>query len=194
MHTGDLVRLASPPSSKCPSTPTDRKLDLVERELLTTLLLECTRRRTDVAAVVSVPDHATRHAVAQALRAAELGADALNLLPPHFLGPSRDAVPAHVRAVLTAMDPLPVVVQYAPAQTGTALDAATLHLLAAGERPLPAFVGYAGAARSGCSRGARSPSCTSSCGAGGRRATRPVRWPCTPGWFRISRTGCRAWS
>ncbi|MEO3794586.1 dihydrodipicolinate synthase family protein [Nonomuraea sp. B10E15] len=144
------------------------KLDDAERELLTTLLLDVTRPRDDVAAIVSVPDHATYHAVAQAVRAAERGADAINLLPPHFMSPSREAVLAHVRAVLAAVAPLPVVLQYAPAQTGTALDAGTLHRLAAehpnlrwvkvesappgrmvaalaeGERPLPALVGYAG--------------------------------------------------
>lgn len=144
------------------------KLDAAERDLLTGMLLDRTRDRTDVAAIVSVPDHATRHAVSQAERAAQQGADALNLLPPHFLNPSRDAVLAHVRAVLAAVAPLPVVVQYAPAQTGTALDAPTLHALAAdhpnlrwvkvesappgrliaaladGPRPLPALVGYAG--------------------------------------------------
>ncbi|MFD6150357.1 dihydrodipicolinate synthase family protein [Streptomyces sp. NPDC060243] len=144
------------------------KLDDAERELLTGLLLERTRGSEDVAAVVSVPDHATRHAVHQALRAAELGADALNLLPPHFLAPSGAAVSEHLRAVLTAVAPLPVVIQYAPAQTGTALDAPTLHrlaaehpnlrwvkvesappgkliaALAAGPRPLPSLVGHAG--------------------------------------------------
>ncbi|MCX4548197.1 dihydrodipicolinate synthase family protein [Streptomyces sp. NBC_01500] len=144
------------------------KLDGAERELLTGLLLDRTRERSDVAAIVSVPDHATRHAVAQARSAAERGADVINVLPPHFLGPSRDAVLAHVRAVLAAVHPLPVVVQYAPAQTGTALDAPTLRLLAAehpnlrwvkvessppgrliaalaeGDRPLPALVGLAG--------------------------------------------------
>ncbi|MFJ4911599.1 dihydrodipicolinate synthase family protein [Streptomyces sp. NPDC088726] len=144
------------------------KLEPDERELLTELLLRRTRPRHDVAAIISVPDHATRSAVRQALRAAELGADAVNLLPPHFLAPSRDAVSAHLREVLAAVDPLPVVVQYAPAQTGTALDAPTLHrlaadhpnlrwvkvesappgrliaALAAGPRPLPSLVGYAG--------------------------------------------------
>lgn len=144
------------------------KLEPAERELLTRLLLERTRQRRDIAAIVSVPDHATRAAVSQALRAAELGADALNLLPPHFLAPSAGAVSAHLRAVLTAVDPLPVVVQHAPALTGTALDAPALHrlasehlnlrwvkvesappgrliaALAAGARPLPALVGYAG--------------------------------------------------
>lgn len=120
------------------------------------------------AAVISVPDHATVTAVANAKHAAEHGAAAINLLPPHFLGPSRDAVLAHVRAVLVAVAPLPVVLQYAPAQTGTALDARTIGQLAAEHpnlacvkvesqppgrliaalaeppQPLPSLVGYAG--------------------------------------------------
>ncbi|WP_405406203.1 dihydrodipicolinate synthase family protein [Streptomyces sp. NBC_01104] len=144
------------------------KLDAGERELLTGLLLDRTRQRADVAAIISVPDHATRHAIGQALRAAELGADAVNLLPPHFLAPSAAAVRDHLHEVLAAVAPLPVVVQYAPAQTGTALDAPALHrlaaehpnlrwvkvesappgrliaALAAGPRPLPSLVGHAG--------------------------------------------------
>lgn len=189
------------------------KLDYGERELLTGMLLDRTREEPGVAAIVSVPDHATRHAVAQAEWAAERGADALNVLPPHFLGPSREAVLTHVRAVLAAVDPLPVVVQYAPAQTGTALDAPTLHQLAAEHANLrwvkvesappggssrlsrrgrghcrrwwatrdSSCPTHCGAARSACSPGVPSPSCTSSCGAAGRRATRTAASPYIPG-------------
>ena len=120
------------------------------------------------AAVISIPDHATATAAANAVHAAEHGAAAINLLPPHFLGPSRDAVLAHLRAVLDAVAPLPVVLQYAPAQTGTALDARSIKqlaadhpnlsyvkvesqppgrliaALAASPQPLPSLVGYAG--------------------------------------------------
>jgi 4-hydroxy-tetrahydrodipicolinate synthase len=142
------------------------KLSTGEREVLCSLLLE-----RDVAAIISVPDHATYHAVRHALAAVEKGAAAINALPPHQLGPSRDAVIDHLRQVLTAVAPTPVIVQYAPGQTGTALDAATLRALAAehaqprdGEgrlgvagrlidaladpstqgRPSPSMVGYAG--------------------------------------------------
>lgn len=142
------------------------KLDTAERETLCSLLLE-----RDVPAIISVPDHATYHAVRHAVAAVERGAAGINVLPPHQLGPSREAVIGHLRQVLRAVAPTPVVVQYAPAQTGTALDAATLRELAAEHanlamvkvesvppgrliaalaatdgpgRPLPAMVGYAG--------------------------------------------------
>lgn len=110
------------------------KLDEAEAELLTGVLLERTRAlpgRSEAAAIVSVAEHATWHAVRSAVRAAERGADALNLLPPHLLSPSPAAVADHIRQVLRAVAPLPVVVQYAPAQTGTALDAGTLRRIAA---------------------------------------------------------------
>lgn len=142
------------------------KLDAAERDLLGSALLG-----HGLPVIASVPDHATYHAVRQAVAAVERGAAGINVLPPHQLGPSRDAVLAHLREVLRAVAPVPVVVQYAPAQTGTALDAPTLRALAtehpnlamvkvesvppgrlisaladpAGPgRPLPSMVGYAG--------------------------------------------------
>lgn len=101
-----------------------------ERRRLITLLLERTNPRPDVRAVISVPDHATDLAVRSAQWAVEQGADALNLLPPYFLGPSPIDVRAHVLAVLAAVDPVPVILQYAPAQTGTALNAESIAQLA----------------------------------------------------------------
>ncbi|MEV6105227.1 dihydrodipicolinate synthase family protein [Streptomyces sp. NPDC051940] len=139
------------------------KLTAAERELLTRRLLTVTRGIEGFTAVVSVADHATVVAVDSARRAADLGAGALNLLPPHLLSPSADAVRDHLATVLAAVDPLPVVLQYAPAQTGTALDAAAIDALAAEHANLryvkvesappgrliealrlPALVGYAG--------------------------------------------------
>lgn len=143
------------------------KLSDDERRQLRGELLRQTRHRDDVAALVSITDHSTELAVERAREAVAEGADALNLLPPYQLSPRADQVRAHVAAVLEAVD-VPVVLQYAPAQTGTALDAATLldlaarhanltHAkiesqppgrliaqLAAGEPALPALVGYAG--------------------------------------------------
>ncbi|MFF0450013.1 dihydrodipicolinate synthase family protein [Streptomyces sp. NPDC004609] len=139
-----------------------------ERRRLLEILLAHTRGRDDVCAIVAVHDHGTVAAVRRAREAVEAGADALNLLPPHFLSPSREAVTAHLAAVLDAVAPLPVVLQYAPAQTGTALDAATIAALASahpnlrmvkvesqpphrlvealarGNPSLPAVIGYAG--------------------------------------------------
>ncbi|MGC5006676.1 dihydrodipicolinate synthase family protein [Streptomyces sp. DT203] len=139
------------------------KLTTAERDQLTDRLLGAITGVTGFTTIVSVTDHATLVAVAAARRAAERGAGAINLLPPYLLGPSRDAVLAHVAAVLDAVTPVPVVLQYAPAQTGTGLDAATIDMLAAAHPnlghvkvesappgrlisalKLPALVGYAG--------------------------------------------------
>lgn len=107
------------------------KLSDAERDLLTGRLLDLTAARPDVAAVVSVPDHATRLAVERATAAVEAGADAVNLLPPHFLGPLAAEVHRHATAVLTAVAPTPVILQYAPAQTGSSFTADALRRLAA---------------------------------------------------------------
>ncbi|MEW1863788.1 dihydrodipicolinate synthase family protein [Streptomyces sp. NPDC088194] len=144
------------------------KLSDAERDLLTARLLDLTSARPDVAAVVSIPDHATRLAVERATAAVDAGADAINLLPPHFLAPPADEVRRHVTAILTAVAPTPVVLQYAPAQTGSSFTADALRALAADhpnlvavkiETPLPgrlaedlaagtpglrSFTGYAG--------------------------------------------------
>ncbi|WP_409462809.1 dihydrodipicolinate synthase family protein [Amycolatopsis sp. GA6-003] len=144
------------------------KLAEDERQTLTEVLLAETTPRADVLAIVAVQDHATRLAVKRASEAVAAGADLINLLPPHYLRPSRKALVKHIREVLDAVAPTPVVLQYAPAETGTRLDAdmlrkiaakhANLRLvkvessppgpliaeLAAGDPPLPAVEGYAG--------------------------------------------------
>jgi 4-hydroxy-tetrahydrodipicolinate synthase len=106
------------------------KLSDHERWRLVDTLLSCTSGHPDVAAVISVPDHATHLAVAAARRAVEGGADAVNVLPPSFLGPSATEVSAHLHAVIQAAAPLPVIVQHAPALTGVGLSTDTLVALA----------------------------------------------------------------
>jgi 4-hydroxy-tetrahydrodipicolinate synthase len=144
------------------------KLSESERATLTEVLLAETRDNPRVAAIIAVQDHATRLAAQRAQQAVEAGADLINLLPPHFLSPSRSAIGDHIRAVLAAVDPTPVVLQYAPTETGTSLDAADLLAiardhhnlrfvkvessppgpliaqLAAAEPALPSLEGYAG--------------------------------------------------
>ncbi|UKD51759.1 dihydrodipicolinate synthase family protein [Amycolatopsis sp. FU40] len=144
------------------------KLAEDERRTLTEVLLAETNPRADVLAIIAVQDHATRLAVKRAQEAVAAGADLINLLPPHYLRPSRKALVKHIREVLDAVAPTPVVLQYAPAETGTSLDAdvlreiaakhANLQLvkvessppgpliaeLAAGDPPIPAVEGYAG--------------------------------------------------
>ncbi len=139
-----------------------------ERRTLTEVLLNETAQHDGVAAIVAVQDHATRLAVARARDSVAAGADLINLLPPHFLTPSRNAVVEHIREVLDAVAPTPVVLQYAPTETGTSLDAAAIAAiavkhpnlklikvessppgpmiaeLAAGDPPMLAVEGYAG--------------------------------------------------
>lgn len=79
---------------------------------------------TDTSLVVSVTDHATVRAERFARFAEESGADGLMLLPPYFLGPSGDDLRAHVRRVGEAVD-VPVMVQYAPEQTGVSMSPET---------------------------------------------------------------------
>jgi len=83
-------------------------------------------RSAGVVSVVSVTDHATEVAVDRARQWADLGADALMLLPPFFLKPGAASVDAHVRAVAAAAPDTPIMLQYAPEQTGVALPPAML--------------------------------------------------------------------
>lgn len=106
------------------------KLTDHERRVLRDVLLAETRDRTDIAAIVAVQDHGTHPAARHAVEDVEAGADLINLLPPYFLGPTPAAVQAHVRAVLAAVAPTPVVIQQAPALTGASLDAATIASIA----------------------------------------------------------------
>lgn len=106
------------------------KLTSAERTGLRDQLLAVTAARDDVTAIVSVPDHATHVAVAEARGAVDAGADAINVLPPHFLGPSATAVGEHLAALLDAVAPAPVVLQYAPAQVGVTVDVSTIKRLA----------------------------------------------------------------
>jgi 4-hydroxy-tetrahydrodipicolinate synthase len=143
------------------------KLTDDERRQLRRTLLAQTNRRDDVAAIVSITDHATEVAVKSAIEAVADGANALNILPPYLLGPSRRAILDHLAAILEAVD-LPVIIQIVPGLTGTNLDAESIRGLAAahpslrmvkvestppgrmiadlaaGDPPLPALVGYAG--------------------------------------------------
>lgn len=96
------------------------KLTDFERDELGEILLDRTAGHPGFAAICSVTDHATHVAVRRAKRYEARGAAAVNVLPPHFLGPSTEAVVAHLDAVMDAVS-VPVVLQYAPIQTGTLL-------------------------------------------------------------------------
>jgi 4-hydroxy-tetrahydrodipicolinate synthase len=93
------------------------KLTDAERARLQTLLLAQTSVSESVAGVISITDHSWEIAIQRARAAEEQGADGLMLLPPFFLAPSEDAILEHLKRVVGSVR-LPVIVQYAPAQTG----------------------------------------------------------------------------
>lgn len=73
-------------------------------------------------AIVSVQEHSTRLAAQAVADALDAGAAAINLLPPHRLGVTAAAMRHHLAEVLDAAQDRPVILQYAPAETGTSLD------------------------------------------------------------------------
>lgn len=102
------------------------KLSATERTMLTGKLVRRTAGRVPV--VISVTNHATELAVEEARAAEALGADAVMVLPPFFLHPALDQVLRHLDAVAAAVG-VPVVVQYAPLQTGMNVDSGTFAAL-----------------------------------------------------------------
>jgi 4-hydroxy-tetrahydrodipicolinate synthase len=103
------------------------KLSDAERhEMLTVTVEEC--KQAGIPSIVSVTQHATEVAVKEARLFQEAGADALMLLPPFFLKPPAEQIFHHIKAVGQAVD-IPVVVQYAPEQTGVAIAPAVLQQL-----------------------------------------------------------------
>lgn len=69
---------------------------------------------------LSVTDHSTEVAVKRARDYQKRGADALMLLPPFFLQPDSAAISHHIFSVLEAVE-IPVMVQYAPGETGLSI-------------------------------------------------------------------------
>ena len=88
-----------------------------ERARMQTLLLAETSHSESVAGIISITDHSWEIASQRAHDAEARGADGLMLLPPYFLGPSEDAILEHLKRVIGSVK-IPVIVQYAPMQTG----------------------------------------------------------------------------
>ncbi len=100
------------------------KLSDAERARMQSILLAETAYHPHVAGVVSITDHSWEVAVGRARQAEAQGADALMVLPPYFLGPGEGAILDHLMRVIAAVR-IPVVVQYAPAQTGVRVSPET---------------------------------------------------------------------
>jgi dihydrodipicolinate synthase/N-acetylneuraminate lyase len=93
------------------------KLTDHDRLQMQTLLLAETSQSESVAGIISITDHSWEVASQRARAAEAQGADGLMLLPPYFLGPSEDAILEHLKCVIGSVK-IPVIVQYAPIQTG----------------------------------------------------------------------------
>jgi dihydrodipicolinate synthase/N-acetylneuraminate lyase len=89
---------------------------------------EC--RRAGIPSIISVTQHATELAVREARCWQDAGADCLMLLPPFFLKPSAADVYKHVLAAGKAVS-IPIMLQYAPEQTGVGIPPDVLARLAA---------------------------------------------------------------
>jgi dihydrodipicolinate synthase/N-acetylneuraminate lyase len=92
-----------------------------DRSRMQKLLLDETARSTSVAGIISITDHSWEVASLRARTAEEQGADGLMVLPPYFLGPSEDAILEHLKRVIGSVK-IPVIVQYAPVQTGVRIS------------------------------------------------------------------------
>lgn len=93
------------------------KLADSDRNRMQKLLLAETSSSLSVAGIISITDHSWEVASQRARDAEAQGADALMILPPYFLGPSEDAILEHLNRVIGSVK-IPVIVQYAPVQTG----------------------------------------------------------------------------
>jgi len=97
------------------------KLTDNDRARMQTLLLAETSQSESVAGIISITDHSWEVASQRARAAVAQSADGLMLLPPYFLGPSEEAILEHLKRVIGSVK-TPVIVQYAPGQTGVRIQ------------------------------------------------------------------------
>ena len=95
------------------------KLEEEERRSLLREALGVCRGRGDVA--VTVTEHSTRMARRQALAYQEMGAAAINIMPPSFAMPTGAMIRRHIQDVAKVVE-VPLMIQYAPALTGGSLS------------------------------------------------------------------------
>ena len=95
------------------------KLTEAEMDRMVRIVVDACHEK-GIPSIVSVTQHATEVAVRRAKQYQDWGADSLMLLPPFFMKPGAGAIYEHMKQVCRAVD-IPVVVQYAPEQTGVAI-------------------------------------------------------------------------
>jgi 4-hydroxy-tetrahydrodipicolinate synthase len=96
------------------------KLSDDERYTLQRIFLA--RTQGHLTRIVSISDHSLEVARRRAVEAANAGTDALLIMPPFFLFPELSAVREHVAEIARAVQ-IPILVHYAPNQTGLRLPA-----------------------------------------------------------------------
>ena len=77
--------------------------------------------RHGVPVIVSDTRHSTANAIEFAKEIQAAGADCMMILPPFFLKPGADLIYQHALAVAKSVPDLPIMMQYAPEQTGVAI-------------------------------------------------------------------------
>ena len=90
-----------------------------QREMMRVVIDESHRHGVPV--IVSDTRHSTVNAIAFAKEIEAAGADCMMVLPPFFLKPGADLIYAHALEVAKAVPSLPIMMQYAPEQTGVAI-------------------------------------------------------------------------
>jgi dihydrodipicolinate synthase/N-acetylneuraminate lyase len=107
------------------------KLADAEKVHLTKILVDQCGKRVPV--IVSITHHSLEVARREAMEAIHMGADALMIMPPFVMSPSLESVQSHI-ATIAADTTAPVIVQYAPIQTGASLN---VEFIAALQRNCP---------------------------------------------------------
>jgi len=95
------------------------KLSKEESDKMVRIVVDACKKK-GIPSIMSVTDHATEVSVRRAKYYQDCGADSLMLLPPFFLKPKAEDIYEHMKQVCSAVD-IPVVIQYAPEQTGVSI-------------------------------------------------------------------------
>ena len=107
-----------------------------EKELISATVKVC--HDCGAGAIVSNTKHSTHSAVRRAKEIEDSGADCMMVLPPFFLKPAGAMLFEHLDALCDAVK-MPLMIQYAPDQTGVAIPPDTLARLAEKHRNLMYF-------------------------------------------------------
>ena len=113
------------------------KLSDEEREKMARVTIKAAKE-TGGKTIISVTDHSTEVAAERARFFEKLGADCLMLLPPFFLKPGAKYLYEHMKSIASAVN-IPIMAQYAPEQTGVAIQPETFCKL---EKECPNMIYY----------------------------------------------------